>query len=195
MEQIENFDRGMRSATSPAFSRRGMTDFKFKTEKNLMSIEDPKSTVLEFYKSFDERNIERAFSFLDKNFTAYMAGMPKTMDREQFQQFGIEFYSAFALGQHKFDEVIVANNKVITCGKFSAKHLGEFQGLPPTKKQIEISVMHIDRVENSKIIEHWGQGDARGLMEQLGIMFLPSPKLIPHIAKNILSKFFKPPNK
>ena len=120
-----------------------------------MSIEDPRSIVLEFYKSFDDRNIERAFSFLDENFIAYMAGLPKAMDKKSFQQFGMEFYSAFAEGQHKFDEVIVAENKIVTCGKFSAKHLGEFEGLPPTGKQIEIAVIHIDRLENGKIIEHW----------------------------------------
>ena len=121
-----------------------------------MSIEDPKSIVLEFYKSFDNRNIERAFSFLDESFIAYMAGIPGAMDKKSFQRFGMEFYSAFAESQHKFDEVIVADNKIVTCGKFTAKHLGEFQGLPPTEKQIEISVMHIDRVENGKIVEHWG---------------------------------------
>ena len=156
-----------------------------------MSIEDPKSIVLEFYKSFDNRDIERAFSFLDENFIAYMVGMPEAMDRSQFQQFGMEFYSAFDEGQHRFDEIIVADNKIITCGKFKAKQLGEFQGLPPTGRQIEIAVMHIDRVENGRIIEHWGQGDALGLMQQLGIVFVPSPQLIPHIAKNILSKIFK----
>ena len=160
-----------------------------------MSIEDPKNIVLEFYKSFDDRNIERAFSFLDKNFTAYMAGMSEAMDRSQFQQFGMKFYSAFDGGQHRFDEIIVANNKIITCGKFKAKHLGKFQGLPATGRQIEIAVMHIDRVENGKIVEHWGQGDALGLMQQLGIMFLPSPQLISHIIKNVLSKFFQTPDR
>ena len=53
-----------------------------------MSIEDPKSIVLEFYKSFDNRNIERAFSFLDESFTAYMAGIPRAMDKKSFQRFG-----------------------------------------------------------------------------------------------------------
>ena len=155
-----------------------------------MVTEAPQTIVLEFYKSFDNRDIERAFSFLDTNFTAHMAGIPEAMDRENFQQFGMEFYSAFAEGKHTFEEVIVADNQVITCGKFTAKHSGEFQGLPPTGKQIEISIMHIDRVENGKIIEHWGQGDAQGLMQQLGIMFLPSPKLFPYIVKNLFSKFW-----
>ena len=93
-------------------------------------------------------------------------------------------------GKHTFDEIIVEGDRIVTCGKFTAIHLGIFQGLPPTKKQIEISVMHIDRIENGKIVEHWGQGDAQGLMKQLGIVFLPSPKLILNMFKNTLTKPF-----
>ena len=51
--------------------------------------------------------------------------------------------------------------------------------------------MHIDRVENGKIVEHWGQGDALGLMQQLGIVFLPGLKLVPQIVKATIFKQFK----
>lgn len=80
---------------------------------------------------------------------------------------------------------------MVTCGTFTAMHLGEFQGLPPTGKQVNLSIMHIDRVENGKIVEHWGQGDALGLIQQLGIVFLPGPKLLPHILKGAVSKLIK----
>lgn len=156
-----------------------------------MSNEENKAIVLKFYQAFDHRNIEQALDFLAPNFIAHMAGIPEPLDSDSFRQFGMEFYSAFTDGQHQFDEVIVEGNKVVTCGTFTAKHLGEFQDIPPTGKQIKISIMHIDRVENGKIVEHWGQGDAQGLMQQLGIMFLPSPKLIPYILKNILFKVLK----
>lgn len=57
--------------------------------------------------------------------------------------------------------------------------------------------MHIDRIENEKIVEHWGQGDSLGLMQQLGIIFLPSPKLLPLIfingVKGFASKLWKKP--
>ncbi|MEO1070358.1 MAG: ester cyclase, partial [Cyanobacteria bacterium J06638_6] len=76
-------------------------------------------------------------------------------------------------------------------GRFTAKHLSEFQGLPATGKQISLSIMHIDRIEEGKIVEHWGQGDALGLMQQLGVVFLPGPKLLPHIFKGFVSKVFK----
>jgi predicted ester cyclase len=156
-----------------------------------MSIQQNKAIVLQFYKGFDNRKIDQALALLAPNFVAHMAGIPEPLDGEGFKKFGMAFYLAFINGQHIFDEVIVEGDKVVTCGTFTATHLGEFQGLPPTGKQIKLSIMHIDRVENGKIVEHWGQGDALGLMQQLGIVFLPSPALIPNIIKNLLAKPFK----
>ena len=156
-----------------------------------MSIKEQKAVVLEFYQAFDDRNIDLAFDLLSPNFVAYMAGIPKPLNIEDFKQFGMKFYSAFTNGEHSFNEIIVEGDKVVTCGIFTAIHTGDFQGLPPTQKQIKIAIMHIDRVEDGKIVEHWGQGDAQGLMQQLGIMFLPSPKLILPILKSSVSKLFK----
>ena len=150
-----------------------------------------KATVLQFYKAFDDRKIAQALELLVPSFVSHMAGMPEPLDSESFKQFGMAFYFAFANGQHIFDEVVVSEDRVVTCGTFTATHLGEFQGLPPTGKQISLSVMHIDRVEDGKTVEHWGQGDALGLMQQLGIVFIPGPKLIPYILKGIASKLFR----
>lgn len=156
-----------------------------------MLTEQNKALVLQFYKAFDDRKMEQALELLAPNFVAHLAGVPEPLKGEGFKQFGISFYLAFSQGQHIFDEVVVAGDKVVTCGTFTATHFGEFQGLPPTGKQIRLSIMHIDRVENGKIVEHWGQGDTLGLMQQLGIVFLPGPKLLPYILKGIASRLFK----
>ena len=100
-----------------------------------MSIEKQKSLVWEFYRAFDERNIEGAFALLSPNFVAYMAGFSEPLNIESFRQFGMNFYSAFTNGQHSFDQTIATENKVVTCGTFTAIHTGNFQGLPPTQKQ------------------------------------------------------------
>ena len=128
---------------------------------------------------------------LSPNFIAYMAGLPKPLDAEGFQDFDVNFYSTFTSSKHQFDQVIVEGNKVVTCGTFTAKYLGELQGIPPTNKQVEISIMHIDYVENGKILEHWGQGDFQELMQQLRIMFFPSPKIVMSIFKSIFSKILR----
>jgi predicted ester cyclase len=156
-----------------------------------MMIDKPKDIVLQFYQAFDDRKLDHAMTLLAPCFVAHLAGAPEPLDGEGFKQFGMSFYSAFLEGQHVFDQVIVEGDKVVTCGMFVATHLGEFQGLPATGKRIKLSVMHLDRVEDGKIVEHWGQGDALGLMQQLGIIFLPSPTLIPGILKNQIAKAFK----
>ena len=156
-----------------------------------MLTEQNKALILQFYKAFDDRKMEQASELLAPNFVAHLAGLPDPLDGEGFKQFGLSFYLAFSQGKHIFDEVIVSGDRVVTCGTFTATHLGEFQGLPPTGKQVSLSIMHIDRVEDGKIVEHWGQGDALGLMQQLGIVFLPGPKLIPYILKGVVSKLLR----
>lgn len=156
----------------------------------MQTADSSQELVLRFYKAFDDRTLDRALDLLAPNFVAHQAGMPQPLDAEGFKQFGLSFYTAFGQGQHRFDEILVAGDRVVTCGRFAATHVGSFQGLPPTGKQISLAVMHIDRVENGKIVEHWGQGDVLGLMQQLGIVFVPGPKLLPHLLRSAVSQWF-----
>lgn len=156
-----------------------------------MSCDRNQSQVLQFYAAFDNRNIDQALAMLAPNFIAHMAGIPDPMNAEEFKAFGQTFYNAFTDSQHTFDQVIATDNQVVTCGTFTAAHKGSFQGLPPTDKKIQIAIMHIDRLENGQIVEHWGQGDAQGLMQQLGIIFLPGPQLISSMFKSITAKLFR----
>ncbi|MEA5450933.1 ester cyclase [Leptolyngbya sp. CCNP1308] len=156
----------------------------------MLTTDSNRDLVLRFYKAFDDRTIDRALDLLAPNFVAHLAGVPQPLDAEGFKQFGLSFYTAFGQGHHGFDEIVVAGDRVVTCGRFTAIHIGDFQGLPPTGKQISLAVMHIDRVENGKIVEHWGQGDALGLMQQLGVVFLPGPKLLPRLLRSAVSRWF-----
>lgn len=117
--------------------------------------------------------------------------MPEPLDREAFQQFGKAFFQAFPDGQHTFERVLVEGNCVVTYGKFVGTHRATFQGLPATGQQVKISLMHIDCVEDSQIVEHWGQGDQLGLIQQLGIVAVPGPVLFLKLLKSVLSKPFQ----
>ncbi len=43
-------------------------------------------------------------------------------------------------------------------------------GLPPSGKRFTINVFDILRVADGKFVEHWGQMDNIGMMQQLGAM-------------------------
>lgn len=78
-----------------------------------MSTEQNKAIVLQFYKAFDNRNIDQALALLAPNFVAHMAGVPEPIDGNSFKQFGMAFYLAFRNGQHTFDQVIIEGDRVV----------------------------------------------------------------------------------
>jgi predicted ester cyclase len=38
-------------------------------------------------------------------------------------------------------------------------HMGEFQGLAPTGKRVEVKAIDMFRISGGKIVEHWGHAD------------------------------------
>lgn len=52
-------------------------------------------------------------------------------------------------------------------------HTGEFLGIPPTGRRVSMSGIAIHRVQDGRIVEHWAQIDALGLLQQLGAV--PAP--------------------
>ena len=43
----------------------------------------------------------------------------------------------------------------------------------PTGRQIQVAAIDICRFADGKVVEHWGQTDALGMMEQLGLDPVP----------------------
>jgi steroid delta-isomerase-like uncharacterized protein len=137
-----------------------------------------KEIVLELYAAFDQGDFELGRSMLSEDFITELVGIPNSLDRSAFIQFGLEFRQSFPDGYHQFEHIIAEDDRVVTVGKFRGTHLDKFQGLPATGKSIEIEVMHIDRLSDGKIVSHWGQGNQAGMMQQLGIVFIPGFSLI-----------------
>ena len=83
------------------------------------------------------------------------------------------FLAAFPDMRVTIEEELAEGNKVITRGYFTGTHQGDFQGIPPTGKQIKVKYIDIWLVENGKLVENWVRLDELGLMQQLGV--IPTP--------------------
>lgn len=68
----------------------------------------------------------------------------------------------------KIEDMIAENDKVAVRLTASARQTGEFMGLPPSGKSYTIDEIHIFRLREGKIVEHWHQFDSLGLLRQLG---------------------------
>ncbi len=140
-----------------------------------MSIEQNKVIVLQFYEAVDNEDLEQALEqakqLIAPNIVvARVLGSGLLNGYDAFIEYGLGIRSAFGDGRHRFEDVIAEKDKVVTRGTFSGTHRGKLLGIPPTGKQVTFSVVHIDRLVDGKIVEHWGQGDTLALMQQLGVV-------------------------
>ncbi len=68
------------------------------------------------------------------------------------------------------EDLFAEGDRVVGRYTLRGTHLGDFLGTPPSGNSIEVSNIHILRVVDGKIVEHWGHGDDMGMMRQLGAM-------------------------
>jgi len=95
---------------------------------------------------------------------------------------GIESYRALTSGytvafpdlQATIDDLIAEGDRVVVRMTNRGTHQGEFMGIPPTGKRIEVSAITMLRFADGKLAEEWVQADMLGVMEQLGVV--PAPQ-------------------
>jgi steroid delta-isomerase-like uncharacterized protein len=71
------------------------------------------------------------------------------------------------------EDEITEGDKIVTRFTGRGTHKGLLMGIPPTGKRVTITAIDILRFENGKIVEHWGNQDLLGMMQQLGV--IPAP--------------------
>ena len=84
------------------------------------------------------------------------------------------FLSAFPDTQMTVEDELADGDKVATRWTATGTHTGELMGIPPTGKQVTVTGMDINRLVGGKIVEHWGEFDQMGMMQQLGVV--PAPE-------------------
>jgi predicted ester cyclase len=63
---------------------------------------------------------------------------------------------------------VAENDLVVVFLNFTGTHKGEFQGVPPTNKPVNIRSADLYRIENKRIAEHWDVVDQLNLLQQTG---------------------------
>ena len=74
------------------------------------------------------------------------------------------------------EDMIAEGDRVAVRLTSRATHTGEFQGMPASGKSYEISEVHIFRLRDGRVIEHWREGDMLGMLQQLCAMPEPMRK-------------------
>jgi predicted ester cyclase len=65
------------------------------------------------------------------------------------------------------EDVMAEGDRVAARVTMRGTHMGEFQGIAPTGKRVEVMAINMFRISGGKIVEHWGHADdPRGFLRQ-----------------------------
>ncbi|MEZ4662696.1 MAG: ester cyclase [Caldilineaceae bacterium] len=78
--------------------------------------------------------------------------------------------SAFPDVRYTVEDAIAEGDKVVMRVNISGTHQGDFMGVPATGKEVGWTEMHIARMADGKLVEHWFSSDQLALLQQLGAL-------------------------
>ena len=79
--------------------------------------------------------------------------------------------SAFPDFKIAIDLVVAEGDLVVQHATTTGTMKGEFAGMPPSGNSAKWEAIHISRIKDGKIVEHWVVQDQLGMLQQLG--FIP----------------------
>ncbi|HET7637280.1 MAG TPA: ester cyclase [Ktedonobacteraceae bacterium] len=138
-----------------------------------MSAEENKAIVRRYREIHNSNNLAALDQIVDANIVSHsgVPGMPPGLEGGKMVH--NMFLSAFPDSQVTTEDLIADGDKVVERFTFRGTNKGSFMGAPPTGKQVTATGMSVFRFANGKIVEHWGENDALGVMQQLGLIPMP----------------------
>jgi predicted ester cyclase len=137
-----------------------------------MEEELNKQTVREFTRIFkNEHNVDGVAHLFDKSFTHHFRA-PLTPGLEGFKQVGRMMNGAFPDVVVTEEDLIAGGDKVVERSS-GATHKGSLTGEKPTNRRIQWTEIHIYRLQDGNIREHWVEMAMMELLQQIGT--LPQP--------------------
>jgi predicted ester cyclase len=97
--------------------------------------------------------------------------------REGFKQTAIALKQAFPDLRYTVDDVIESGDKIVHRLTASGTMTADYLGIPATGKPATWTEVHIGRVANGRLTDHWGVIDQLSMLVQLGV--IESPARVP----------------
>ncbi len=135
-----------------------------------MSAEQNKTLVRRWLEGVDTGDVKVVDEFLGGGYTDHnpppFPGLSPGVEgaREAFS-YALKAFSNF---HHEISDQYADGDRVITRITGYGKHTGEFLGIPPTGKDVKMEGIAVHRIVDGKLVEHWAQTDALGLLIQPG---------------------------
>jgi steroid delta-isomerase-like uncharacterized protein len=132
-----------------------------------MSIAQNKALVRRVVELWNRRDTDAFFKLLTPE---YIEHLPTgDISLEQLKKYAPRFFTAFPDIRITINDMVAEGDKVAVLVNWKATHQGEYMGIPPTGKKIDIAVAMIIKIVGGRWVEFWNVTDIR-LAQQLGVI-------------------------
>src|SRR5215470_8442599 len=129
-----------------------------------------KQAIRDFTRIFkNEHNVDGVDHLFDKGFTHHFRA-PLPAGFEGLRQVGIMMNGAFPDVVVTEEDLIAAGDRVVERSSAAATHKGALMGASPTNKRVHWSEIHIYRLKDGRIAEHWAEIAMMELFQQTGVL-------------------------
>jgi steroid delta-isomerase-like uncharacterized protein len=138
-----------------------------------VSAQQNRDIVRRYAQMFNTGDLNEADELFAPDFIVRHLDAPE-LDRGGWKQFSQPFVSGFSERRLTVEDLVTEGNEVVARMTFSGRHTGEFFGVAPAGREVRFTGIVWFRISEGKIVEHWGEFDALGLLRQLGVIEQPS---------------------
>jgi steroid delta-isomerase-like uncharacterized protein len=154
---------------------------KANSRSTAVTVEENKVIAARFYEVYNKGDME----LVDELFSPDFVGRdPDDPSLERHGPEGVKrvveaFRNAFPDLEGTLEDQTAEDDKVVNRYTGRGTHRGEFLGVAPTGREVELSGVTIFRLSGGKIVEGWDFYDGLGLLRQLGAMPASGEKVEP----------------
>ena len=123
--------------------------------------EENKAIVRRVYEIVSTGDFERAAEIVDQDApdNELLPDDPPARLIDTFKETFAEAREGFPDLGITIEDVMAEGDRVTARVVMRGTHRGEFQGITPTGKRVEVRAIDMFRISNGKIVEHWGHAD------------------------------------
>lgn len=133
-------------------------------------LEENKQFVRKFFAAMDAKRFDEMEALLHPEHLFHLPMAREPLNVKTHMEVNKRIQKSLPIIKRVFEDQIAEGDKVVSRGRLSFQHIGEFNGAPPTNKIIEISFIHIMRIKDGLNAEEWDELNFLPLMKALGVM-------------------------
>ncbi len=128
--------------------------------------DDPRELVRRLNQALvNERRLDVVESAFAPSFVSHTSG--EDVDRDSFRGMLAALLDALPDAHVEIELVLADGDLVAWQSLTTGTHAKEWLGIPPTGRTVSWTAIHIARIRDGVVIEHWGSPDMVALLSQL----------------------------